>query len=327
MKKLFFITAVTGLTIGLTACGPVKSEKEVLSEVPTEEPTTNALVFTDVQKEVFFNELNGVIKDVEYMSRGELNQYLVGTGHELFNPSSGVIRNGVKYEADSEFDYTKSSDSTKKITMDEVVEFRNKELDMRIEDLVSYKYTVQKVGKKYFLYAPIEGYKDTSMCFFFRLETDGTIFMDCPYILYHINKGSCYAGYKFSILSDEDRKRIFFKNYDADELNNSIVMDIQYRSPTNKFLVLKITNYDDKEYDFPGKCKIYSVTEDGGKDKEVCGAIYKKQHVGCFKNNDESFYQILDVDYDKELPSGDYIIEVEADGENKLVKDLHFTIE
>lgn len=46
------------------------------------------------------------------------------------------------------------------------------------------------------------------------------------------------------------------------------------------------------------------------------------------RNNDKyTGWNYLDITFEDELPSGDYIIEVKTDGKNKFTKDLPFTIE
>ena len=46
------------------------------------------------------------------------------------------------------------------------------------------------------------------------------------------------------------------------------------------------------------------------------------------RNNDKyTGWNYLDITFEDELPSGDYIIEVKTDGKNKFTKDLSFTKE
>ena len=139
-----------------------------------------------------------------YVSEEDLNRMLLGTGMEIYNPSSGVEVFGLEYNKKSGFDYLAASDSNKKMTLSDVRKFRNKEKEMRIEDLTEYAYTVSEKtlnnsGEKSIIYeldAPITDYENTYMKIWFEIKDD-KIKMQVPQLIYRndhcfISTGCCF---------------------------------------------------------------------------------------------------------------------------------------
>lgn len=135
-KSIIFITAIIS-AVCFTACGNADLKNTQI------ETTTNGIKLTEEQLE-YLKNLNGDITGIEYVSEEGLNRMLLGTGMELYNPSSGVEVFGLEYDKKSGFDYLAASDSDKKMTLSDVRKFRNKEKEMRIEDLTEYAYTVSE---------------------------------------------------------------------------------------------------------------------------------------------------------------------------------------
>ena len=63
------------------------------------------------------------------------------------------------------------------------------------------------------------------------------------------------------------------------------------------------------------------------KKKKVTTGTYETMTIGGRNNDKYTGWNYLDITFEDELPSGDYIIEVKTDGKNKFTKDLSFTIE
>lgn len=171
-KSIIFIAAII-FAICFTACGN-SGEKNTQTET-----TTNGIKLTEQQLE-YLKKLRSDITGIEYVSEEDLNRMLLGTGMELYNPSSGVEVFGLEYNKKSGFDYLAASDSNKKMTLSDVRKFRNKEKEMRIEDLTEYAYTVSEKtlnnsGEKSIIYeldAPITDYENTYMKIWFEIKDD-----------------------------------------------------------------------------------------------------------------------------------------------------------
>ena len=322
-KSIIFIAAIIS-AVCFTACGNVDLNNTQI------ETTTNGIKLTEEQLE-YLKNLNGDITGIEYVSEEGLNRMLLGTGMELYNPSSGVEVFGLEYDKKSGFDYLAASDSDKKMTLSDVRKFRNKEKEMRIEDLTEYAYTVsEKIlnnsGEKSIIYeldAPVTDYENTYMKIWFEIKDD-KIKMQAPQLVYRNEaEGQTTA---FSINYNPMPIESFFENNDY-SFENKMIVSVQYSSPRKKSIVLIAMNWTDYDYHFSGIWDIYKADSDGNKKEKVTTGTYATMTVGG--NNSERYtgWQYFDVTFEDELPSGDYIIEVETDGKNKFTKDLSFTIE
>ena len=322
-KSIIFIAAII-FAICFTACGN-SSEKNAQTET-----TTNGIKLTEEQLE-YLKNLNGDITGIEYVSEEGLNRMLLGTGMELYNPSSGVEVFGLEYNKKSGFDYLAASDSDKKMTLSDVRKFRNKEKEMRIEELTEYAYTVSEKtlnnsGEKSIIYeldAPITDYENTYMKIWFEIKDD-KIKMQVPQLIYRNEADGKTTA--FSINYNPMPIESFFENNDY-SFENKMIVSVQYSSPRKKSIVLNATNWTDYDYHFNGTCDIYKADKDCNKKEKATTGTYEAMTIGGRNNDKYTGWNYLDITFEDELPSGDYIIEVETDGKNKFTKDLPFTIE
>lgn len=88
-KSIIFIAAII-FAICFTACGN-SGEKNTQTET-----TTNGIKLTEQQLE-YLKKLRSDITGIEYVSEEDLNRMLLGTGMEIYNPSSGVEVFGLEY--------------------------------------------------------------------------------------------------------------------------------------------------------------------------------------------------------------------------------------
>lgn len=88
-KSIIFIAAII-FAICFTACGN-SGEKNIQTET-----TTNGIKLTEQQLE-YLKKLRSDITGIEYVSEEDLNRMLLGTGMEIYNPSSGVEVFGLEY--------------------------------------------------------------------------------------------------------------------------------------------------------------------------------------------------------------------------------------
>lgn len=322
-KSIIFIAAII-FAICFTACGN-RGEKNTQTET-----TTNGIKLTEEQLE-YLKKLRSDITGIEYVSEEDLNRMLLGTGMEIYNPSSGVEVFGLEYNKKSGFDYLAASDSNKKMTLSDVRKFRNKEKEMRIEDLTEYAYTVSEKtlnnsGEKSIIYeldAPITDYENTYMKIWFEIKDD-KIKMQVPQLIYRNEADGKTTA--FSINYNPMPIESFFENNDY-SFENKMIVSVQYSSPRKKSIVLNAINWTDYDYHFNGTCDIYKEDKDGNKKEKATTGTYEAMTIGGRNNDKYTGWNYLDITFEDELPSGDYIIEVETDGKNKFTKDLSFTIE
>lgn len=322
-KSIIFIAAII-FAICFTACGN-SGEKNTQTET-----TTNGIKLTEEQLE-YLKKLRSDITGIEYVSEEDLNRMLLGTGMEIYNPSSGVEVFGLEYNKKSGFDYLAASDSNKKMTLSDVRKFRNKEKEMRIEDLTEYAYTVSEKtlnnsGEKSIIYeldAPITDYENTYMKIWFEIKDD-KIKMQVPQLIYRNEADGKTTA--FSINYNPMPIESFFENNDY-SFENKMIVSVQYSSPRKKSIVLNAINWTDYDYHFNGTCDIYKEDKDGNKKEKATTGTYEAMTIGGRNNDKYTGWNYLDITFEDELPSGDYIIEVETDGKNKFTKDLSFTIE
>ena len=260
-KSIIFIAAII-FAICFTACGN-SGEKNTQTET-----TTNGIKLTEQQLE-YLKKLRSDITGIEYVSEEDLNRMLLGTGMELYNPSSGVEVFGLEYNKKSGFDYLAASDSNKKMTLSDVRKFRNKEKEMRIEDLTEYAYTVSEKtlnnsGEKSIIYeldAPITDYENTYMKIWFEIKDD-KIKMQVPQLIYRNEADGKTTA--FSINYNPMPIESFFENNDY-SFENKMIVSVQYSSPRKKSIVLNAINWTDYDYHFNGTCDIYKADTDGNK--------------------------------------------------------------
>lgn len=322
-KSIIFIAAII-FAICFTACGN-SGEKNTQTET-----TTNGIKLTEEQLE-YLKKLRSDITGIEYVSEEDLNRMLLGTGMELYNPSSGVEVFGLEYNKKSGFDYLAASDSNKKMTLSDVRKFRNKEKEMRIEDLTEYAYTVSEQtlnnsGEKSIIYeldAPITDYENTYMKIWFEIKDD-KIKMQVPQLIYRNEADGKTTA--FSINYNPMPIESFFENNDY-SFENKMIVSVQYSSPRKKSIVLNAINWTDYDYHFNGTCDIYKADKDCNKKEKATTGTYEAMTIGGRNNDKYTGWNYLDITFEDELPSGDYIIEVKTDGKNKFTKDLSFTIE
>ena len=322
-KSIIFIAAII-FTICFTACGN-SGEKNTQTET-----TTNGIKLTEQQLE-YLKKLRSDITGIEYVSEEDLNRMLLGTGMEIYNPSSGVEVFGLEYNKKSGFDYLAASDSDRKMTLSDVRKFRNKEKEMRIEDLTEYAYTVSEQtlnnsGEKSIIYeldAPITDYENTYMKIWFEIKDD-KIKMQVPQLIYRNEADGKTTA--FSINYNPMPIESFFENNDY-SFENKMIVSVQYSSPRKKSIVLNAINWTDYDYHFNGTCDIYKADKDCNKKEKATTGTYEAMTIGGRNNDKYTGWNYLDITFEDELPSGDYIIEVKTDGKNKFTKGLSFTIE
>ena len=168
MRKIILMIVAAFI---LTAC----SNSNVLEETTTEYEKISMDILSKEQIKYLTEEAGYTTDSISNMSYEGVNWHLLGTGLELYNPSSGVEKYGIVYNADIDFDYTSDSDSEKKITMDEVYAIRAKEKNIRVEDMEGYLYDVEMQETGYYkLYAPIDEYVETYLVMAYRINNDGT---------------------------------------------------------------------------------------------------------------------------------------------------------
>lgn len=290
MKKICLLLVF--IMFILCACHNTETSRELTT---VDYRTVSIEDLSEEQIEYLTDELGLSREDISETAYESLNCKLLGTGLELYNPSSGVEKYGITYELDSTYDYTSDSKSEKKITMDEVYSIRAKEKNIRIEDVKGYEYTVEKDEKGYYkLFAPIENYEKTSLLMTYRINADGTIKMLVPYLVCGDEK------MVFSIYYDQAYFKAYYENGDY-SYENKVFYGVQYSSVTKKGLVLQLYNCKDKDYSYKGDLVICDIN---GKEVMKIEVDYY-----LYRNMNTIYY----VEFTKELPAGKYSIVIGND--------------
>lgn len=290
MRKCLLIFLIAMFV--LTACSNLNSSKE---ETTTEYDKISIDILSEEQIKYLTEEAGYTTDSIANMSYEGVNWHLLGTGLELYNPSSGVEKYGIEYDANVDFDYTSDSDSEKKITMDEVYAIRAKENNIRVEDMKEYLYDVEMQETGYYkLYAPINEYEEAYLVMAYRINDDGTIKMLVP----HLACGEKKA--LFSIYYDQTMFNAY-NEYGEDAYEDKVYFGIQYSSVTSKSLVLQLFNYKETSYSYNGNLVIYD------ENNEECMKLDADYSVKLKTSS------IFPVKFDKELEKGKYTIKIGAD--------------
>lgn len=289
MRKIILMIVAVFI---LTACSNSNSSRE---ETTTEYEKISMDILSEEQIKYLTEEAGYTTDSISNMSYEGVNWHLLGTGLELYNPSSGVEKDGIVYNADIDFDYTSDSDSEKKITMDEVYAIRAKEKNIRVEDMEGYLYDVEMQETGYYkLYAPIDEYVETYLVMAYRINNDGTIKMLVPHFACGEDKSL------FSIYYDQTMFNAY-NEYGEDAYEDKVYFGIQYSSVTSKSLVLQLFNYKETDYSYKGKLVIYD------ENNEECMKIDADYSVKLKTSS------IFSVKFDKELEKGKYTIIIGED--------------
>lgn len=246
-----------------------------------EDDTSVWEILTDEQKNYFSDHLDYSKDAIDLMSYEAANWYLLGTGLELYNQSTGEEMFGIQYREEQEI--ASSSDSEKIISFQEVKNIRLKGKNIRLNDFVEYKYEVVKESdNEYTMKLPLSDYKETYVYICFSRDEKGFIDMNVPYI--------CYMGGNptraFSILYEEDTMRAFFEDAPKCELDGKSFMGVQYSSVTDNSLVIYMRNWSDKKIKLSESYELYEITEDGEKlIASAEGEVSKlSEKSGCFRS-------------------------------------------
>ncbi|MBD5157417.1 MAG: hypothetical protein HDT13_07280 [Butyrivibrio sp.] len=167
MKK-YCVILLAVLAIVFTSC-----TKNNTNTGGGEETTPILDILSDEQIEYLTEKLLFTMDAISDMSYEGVNYQLLGTGLELYNPTSGIEVNGLDYTLDKEPDYENiKSGSDRRITYDEAYSIRLKENDMRAEDFLEYEFICESEKENvYMFFIPLEDYEDTYVRF--SVRTDG----------------------------------------------------------------------------------------------------------------------------------------------------------
>lgn len=194
------------------------------------------------------------LKDYSYEG---INWNLMGTGMELYNPTSGVEKFGVTYETTEEI--SEKSDSEQLITYEELFAIRLKDEEMRLDDFMVYKYEV--IENEYnpetgVMRLPLDGYENMYVDIIFSWIDDKHIKMKEPYIR-HDKKGS--SDSVFSVL----RGQALFQIYSEIEPKYTMVgkplIYIEYGSVTENKFAVEVTNSTEIDLNWDKSYELYEI--------------------------------------------------------------------
>ena len=308
MKKILVLLFVT--TLLLAGCNRKPNDES------KEEKKAYNVELSEAQKKYLMNEQMISEDALKYMDREGINWNLLGTGLELYNPTSGVEVNGLKYKPAKGFDYKANSSGTKLITIEEATDFRKLDEDMRIEKLADYKYTITPNPDKengYFLEAPVKGYDNFFFKIIFELNND-EVYM--KYVVFSHIKGD--QAQVFSVLYDRYLMDAYLEN-NSYTMENKLICGIQYTSVTDKSLVLSIWNNTEKDYEFAENCVINRIV-DGKTTEFVCNGKCSVRNI------DANTAATIAVAFDKTIMPGNYEIVFGTGEESEVSGRLSFDL-
>lgn len=301
MKK-YLVIFLLALTFAFSGCA--RSDKETSAQ----KETTSVLEMLSKEQLDYLTEKLMFTEDaIAYMDYESVNWNLLGTGLELYNPSSGVEINGLDYIPEENIDFeTLKPESDRKITYEELYAIRLKEKNMRVEYFLEYYFgCVKESDNKFIIKLPLEGYDDTYAVFGVTVSGE-KLHMSVPRIYYSRSmslESAILGGSVFSILYDSYDFKAFFK--DNKKQFDEVILGIQYSSVTPKSMVLTVINYTDKNF----KCnKSFEIYKGEGGEKELL-KDYSVKTKENFKLDAHTSSRI-DIAFgsDKDLEPGIYTI-------------------
>mgnify|MGYP007069876179 CR=1 FL=1 len=287
MKKVLFLLVMSCVLI-LTSCsGKLEARNNDVSENSTTEKDTGYYDALSAEQVEYLNTYCFMDEDeIDTCTYDELAGIFLGTGMELYNKTSGILRNGVTYylyETNPEvapenygkyyFNIVKDGDSAM-ITIEEAYEIRDKELDIRVDDYLNYEYYMEGYETsegytKYEMYLPIaDYYKNVYVAIYFREYEDGKVTMDVPRLKYINESDEEHNGETYYFYLDDYRRDYKFSYIDEDGFmilpSEYVFGGVSWNSVTDSSLIIDFCKYTDDYYYLNESFKIYKV--DGEKE-------------------------------------------------------------
>lgn len=321
MKKINLVVLFL-LVVVLTACG--KSSSDNNSETKTTNEEASLLDMLSEEQLDYLTQEEQLTEDaIKLMDYESVNWYLLGTGLELYNKSSGVEKFGITYDNSNGVDYINADfGNGKKITLEEVYGIRDKESDMRVEDFMEYEYYIRVVDEDRSIYSmevPLEGYENTYVDITFKIDDD-MVYMQVPILSYHISDDERYT---FSIYYDKAAFLSFCENGDYSN-DDKLYFGIQYSSVTGKSLVLQIFNNTEHEYSLNDSFEIYRLIN--GERELLTDYSHNSDDTTTIEKQTWSIYPV-NFPSENNLDKGEYIIVFGTDSENSVYGELEFKVE
>ena len=279
----------------------------------------------DEKSDVFQN----FVKEMKYE---DVNRNLLGTGMELYNPSSGVEVFGLTYQSPQKKSYaTMKSTSTEEITCEKALEIRKKEKDMRLDDFMKYKFQIEKYEKDdlYFLNLPIKGYEDSYVRVPFSEKDNGEVHISCgPCIVWskdcRIDKKSFEYG--FSMIYSPVLLEVFITNpkHIFQSTDDKIYVTLEEYSVTDESLYLSLFGAPKNEEKHDTSFEVYEINN--GKEKLIKKYIGRKEKCGS-KDYPQIQNVFVDLAFDgKKLFPGRYLLKYGNGDKKLLTTEFPFTV-
>ncbi len=317
MKRLLLMAVLVLSVIG------VSCKRNTTDAAPAKADSTfDVSTLTQEQLDYLTNKVGVPENTIANASYEGINLYLLGSGLELYNQTSGVEKNGIVYTTDNADRLTGgSNESNPEITMEEAYEIRDKDKDIRLEDFLEYRYeikTIDEAKNTYNMLAPITGYENTYIRVVYKL-TGNEVDMVTPLMYYQENQES---GMLFSLYYDKAEIAAFFDNGDY-SYDGKVICAVQYTSVTPQSLVIEINNYSEEQYIYNGSYVLSRLDVTTGDMVEI--ASYKSDEDVTV---DGHFLDIEPVSFGDAAPlsAGSYQIAFGKDGKGYLSGKLDFEL-
>ncbi len=221
---------------------------------------------TEQQKKYLTEEQRFTEDAINEMGYEGLNWQLLGTGFELYNQSSGVEDFGLTYQEETPI--PEKNETGECITLEQLLQIRHKEKDMRLDDFAKYQYKIKELesnpeeGQAYQVQLPVKEYDSTYVHVNFLRDKKKNIEMKAPYLYY---KEGEEDGWAFSILYDKAMFENFYMLEPKLEVEGKTYMGVQYTSVTENSLVMQLYNWKDEDMKLQKSYELYEVTSEGEK--------------------------------------------------------------
>lgn len=321
VNKLKMIGVSIMLCLEFSSCG---------QKVETSSQNSDSVLqyLSQEQKEYLHSQhfTDDAIAMMEYES---VNYKLLGTGLELYNPSSGVEKNGVRYsitkDEGSSFVYETKTAGNEQITYEEALNIRLKENRMRVDDFLNYKFEIVLLGDKdeerhYKLMLALKGYTNTYVNVYFSEKLSGEIHMKAPIIYYKETEDS---GQTFSFLYDSALRDEFFSDCENPHYQKKMIYGIQYSSITDHSLVLEVYNFTDEEQKLLPSFELFNI--DNGRNTLI--KQEKSTQVHKVRANTFSIWPVNFAMEEGTLEKGRYLLKYGKNAEGYVYTEQIFEVE
>lgn len=326
-------TIILGCVLGAVGCAQKsENDKDVNTVLSVSENETGLFdILSEEQRDYLVTQMGYTKEGINVMTYESINYKLLGTGLEIYNTSSGFEVNGVDYTYDEDVNTSEYGkyysnivkNNGKFISLEEVYRLRDKDINLRLDDFLSYDFICEEIGNGIYQYKLcIEDIENLYYLIEFTEDELGNVHIDAPYICYNEFGEKTYT---FSAMYDRDDLEIFIYDEPQFSYEGKLITDIVYSSVTYKSLVIQVKNYSDDDYILNETYSIYR--KEGGEYVKLDEFSYVAESEETLKSKTGSNVPIRFGNDEEKLEIGEYRINFGINEGGYVYKEMEFTIE